>query len=272
MSIIIKESAYEIPGVKTTSWKDSEAKQLKVKEVTDKSPRTTWIRGVVCHTVHGKLGKLLPGLGPNTNLELVYARYQTNTDRSVSWDYTCDLNGDWIVQNDPTKFYTWHAGSVNQITCGFELVQLDNGDMYEGQVAKAVTFIDFITAKLGIQRQIPWDKKLNRPKRGTVERIAGPTAGRNVVGVYNHHHQTTNRGLGDPGPWLPMALRDAGYELFDYDDEEDLKVWKERQMKLLSVAADKADGIPGPETVQLLKNKGFKHGIYVRRPIDDLIP
>jgi hypothetical protein len=271
MSIIIKDTSYEIPGVKTISWKDSEGQALKVKEVTDKNPRTTWIRGIVCHTVHGKLGKLLPGVGPNTNMDVTYAKYQTNTDRSVSWDYTCDLNGDWLVQNDPAKNYTWHAGAVNQITCGFELVQLDSGDLYEGQIAKAVEFIDFLTAKLGIQRQIPWDKTLDRPKRGIVQRIAGPGAGRDVVGIYNHHHQTTNRGLGDPGPWLPLALRDAGYELFDYDAGEDLKAWKERQINVLGLSGAQADGIPGPGTVGLLKTKGYKHGLWIPRPMDSLL-
>ena len=270
MSIILNEAKVEIPNVKTTSWLDQEAVTKKVKQVTDKNPRTTWIRSVVCHTIHGKLGKLLPGLGPEGDLAERYAKYQTNTDRSVSWDFTCDLDGSWIVQNDPLKFYTWQATSVNPHTCGFELVQLDNGDLYEGQIAKAVEFIDFLTAKLGIQRQIPWDKTKNVVKQGIVNRIAGSNCGRDVIGVYAHYHQTTNRGKGDPGPWIFNALKEAGYELYDFDNNDDKEVWKARQ-KALGFADKDCDGIPGPATVRALKASSKAHGMWVSRPIDSLI-
>lgn len=271
MSIILKETKYDIPGVKTISWQDPEAKALGLKEVTNKNPRSTWIRGIVCHTIHGKLGKLLPGIGPDTTIDLAQARYQTNTTRQVSWDFTCDLNGEWLVQNDPTKFYTWQASSVNPHTCGFELVQLENGDLYQGQIAKAVEFIDFLTAKLGIQRQIPWDMKNNCPPKGVVKRIAGSNIGRDVVGVYAHYHQTTNRGYGDPGPYLQQALKDAGYETYAFDGDDDKAVWKARQ-KALGIPEKECDGIPGPATVKAIKASGSNpFGLWVPRPIDLLI-
>lgn len=264
MSIILNGQNYEVPGVTTTSWKDPEAASLGIKEVTDKSTRKTWLRGIVCHTVHGKLGNLLPGVGPKTDKAVKYAKYQVRTDRDVSWDMTCDLNGDWIVQNDPLKFYTWQAGKVNGYTLGFELVQLDNGDLYEGQIAKTVQLIDFLTAKLGIQRQIPWDVKNNKPFRKTVPRILD--GGEDVVGIYCHYHQTNNRGFGDPGPWLQQALKDAGYETYAFDGD-DKEVWKARQ----SALGLTPDGIPGPATTRALAASGKKHGMFVHRPVDDLI-
>lgn len=264
MSIILNEQKFEVPDVKTLSWKDPEATGLGIKEVTDKSTRKTWLRGIVCHTVHGKLGNLLPGVGPKTSDAIKYAKYQVNTDRDVSWDMTCDLNGDWVVQNDPLKFYTWQAGNVNGYTLGFEMVQHENGDLYEDQIAKVVRMIDFLTAKLGIQRQIPWDVKNNRPLRKTVARIAA--GGSDVVGIYCHYHQTNNRGYGDPGPWLQQALKDAGYETYAFDGD-DKEVWKQRQTAL----GITADGIPGPGTVRALAASGKKHGMYVSRPIDNLI-
>lgn len=269
MSIILNEQKIEIPGVKTISWKDPEAASLKIKEATDKSPRKTWLRGIVCHTVHGKLGKLIPGDGPKTDKAIKYAKYQTSTDRDVSWDFTQDLNGDWVVQNDPLKFYTWQASAVNGYTCGFELVQLDNGDLYEGQIAKAVEFVDFLTAKLGIQRQIPWDMVNDKPLRSTVSRISGPNAGKDVVAVYCHYHQTNNRGFGDPGPWLQEALKKAGYETYAFDGD-DKEVWKTRQ-RALGITESECDGVPGPATVRALAASGKKHGMYVSRPIDALI-
>lgn len=270
MSIILNDKRYEIPGVKTVSWFDPEAQALGVKQVSHKSQRgNNWIRGIVCHTIHGKSGNLLPGVGPNTSIDVAQARYQVNTQREVSWDFTCDLNGEWLIQNDPYKFFTWQATTVNPITCGFEMVQLDNGDLYEGQIAKVVEFIDFMTAKLGIQRQIPWDKVKDQPKTGVVNRIAGMNRGRDVVGVYSHCHQTTNRGPGDCGKWLPLALKQAGYELFDFDNGDDLKVWKERQT---SLGLDTPDGIPGPKTVEAIKHSGRNpHGMFITRPMDQLI-
>ena len=243
MSIILNEQLITIPGVKTVSWKDPEAQSLGLKEVSHKSTRNTWVRGIVCHTIHGKLGKLLPGLGPDTSIDIAQAKYQVNTTREVSWDFTCDMNGEWLIQNDPLKSYTWQATSVNGYTCGFEMVQHDNGDLYEGQIAKAVEFIDFLTAKLGIQRQIPWDMKNNCPPKGIVNRIAGPNSGKDVVGVYNHSHQTTNRGYGDCGPWLPIALKNAGYLTFNFDGDDDKMFWKDKQKNILGFAEAQADGV-----------------------------
>lgn len=266
MSIVFKDKRIEIPGIKTTCWLDDPS----VKYISHKDVRERWLRGIVCHTIHGKQGNLLPGLGPNTDIDVKNARYQVNTANKVSWDFTQDTNAEWTIQNDPLKHYSWQATDVNPITCGFEMVQLDNGDLYEEQVKNAVLFIDALTALLGIQRQIPWDKVHDKPKRGIVQRIAGSNAGIDVVGVYGHRNQTTNRGPGDPGDQLFVALKAAGYELYDFDNGDDLNIWKSRQ-SVLNLATSDIDGIPGRKTVAALKAQGHKHGVIVKRPIDDLI-
>lgn len=271
MTIILDQKKYDIPNVRTVSWLDPEAGALGLKQVSHSNARTTWLRGIVCHTIHGVLGKLLPGAGPNTDVDVLQAHYQVSTDRAVSWDFTCDMDGTWLIQNDPVKRFTWQAGAVNPFTCGFEMVQYQNGDLFEVQIAKAVEFIDFLTLKLGIQRQIPWDKKNNCPKKGIVNRIAGNANGANVVGIYAHYNQTTNRGYGDPGPYLFEALKAAGYETFDFDSGDDLAAWKERQINLLGIAEKDADGVPGQKTVAALKSKGYKTGLWVQRPMDQLL-
>jgi hypothetical protein len=275
MTVVIGGTREEIPGIASVCWLDGNPK---VKYVTDKKKRERVCRGIVCHTHEGVLGELLEGLGPNTTMDERLAMYQTQTDRIVSWDWTQDQNGDVTWQNDPLVDYTFHGNQVCDVTVGFELIQkvrrnskgeVVGGDLYSGQIAAAVLMIDFITARLGIQRQIPWDKKRNRPVRGVVGRIAA--GGGDVVGIYGHRNITTNRGAGDPGDAIFFALRDAGYELFDLNTEEDLKTWKLRQQQLGFTDLKDLDGVPLTKTVAALKNKGHRHGMWVKRPVDDLI-
>jgi hypothetical protein len=67
-----------------------------------------------------------------------------------------------------------------------------------------------------------------------------------------------------------LALQRAGYECFDLDEQEDLKVWKDRQ-KALGIPVAECDGVPGPKTMEALKAKGHKFGMWVHRPIDDIL-
>jgi hypothetical protein len=270
MSIIVGGTKHEIPLLeKVICWADDTTD--KIEYITDKSERKHWIQGVVAHTTKGKLGTVLPGIGQNSGQAEKLARYQTNTERQVSWDFTEEQDGSWYVQNDVLKHYSWQAGDVNGITCGFEMVQSEDGSVYEIQIKNAVLFLDFITARLGIQRQIPWDKVRNKPVGKTIKRISGDGNARDVVGIYGHRNQTDNRGLGDPGDHLFYALRDAGYELFDLDSQEDLNTWKQRQLNILKFNASDCDGVCGPKTVQALKQAGYAHGLWVRRPMDNLL-
>jgi hypothetical protein len=264
MSIIINNKSFEIPELKTISYLDGIGW---IKEATDKSPRSRPIKNIVCHTNEGINSKLIQGTGPNSTIDEALARYQVNTEREVGWDYTVDLNGDVTVQNDPVKYYTWQAGSFNPISLGIEMVQQNqNGTrvLYLEQINKTVLLIDFLTAALGIQRQIPWDKIGNKPILTQIPRIK---EFKNFFGIIGHVQITKDRGKGDPGEHIFYALKEAGYECFDLSLKEDLEVWKERQKNL----GIDSDGIPGQNTVNALKQKGLKHGMWIKRPIDDLI-
>lgn len=275
MSITINNKKYDVPNLNTLSWNDENSK---IKYVTDKDDRKRRIRLIILHTHEGIRGDLLDGFGPNTTMDERLASYQTSTDRYVSWDGTIDQNGDVIWQNDPKKHYTWQAGNpqINQISLGLELIQklvkengVERGHLWKGQLEKTVLLLDFLTAKLGIQRQIPWDKSKNKPCLIQIPRFQ-KDGGANVVGIAGHVNLTTNRGPGDPGPYIFEALKDAGYELFDVSSGEDLMVWKQRQISL-GMSHREADGIPLDNTITLLKAKGHKHGMFVSRPIDSLI-
>lgn len=263
MGIIFKDKNIQIPGLDIKSWLDDRS----IKEVTDKDRRSTWIRAFILHTVHGKLGTVKPGKGPPGPLAERYANYQVNTDRDVSWDYTEDLDGTFLVQNDPSKHYTWQAGSANRYTVGMEFVQEQNGDLYSEQLDNGVLFIDAITALFGIQRVIPWDTQADKPITKKIDRLE---TCKDFVGVLAHYHQTTNRGPGDPGPHIFYALKAAGYKLFDPRMNEDINFWKAIQ-RSSGMSVGDSDGIPGPQTRKLLRDTGRKHGMFVPRPIDNLI-
>ena len=276
MSIILNDKKLEIPGMKTLSWLDGDPK---IKYVTDKGVRKRRTRLIVMHTHEGVKGSLLEGVGPNTTIDERLALYQVTTDRYVSWDGTIDMNGDLTWQNDPCKNFTWQAGqdTINNVGLGIELVQkitTENGsargDLWKGQIEKAVLLIDFLTAKLGIQRQIPWDKARNRPVLTQIPRLQKSDGGADMVGIIGHVMITTTRGPGDPGPYIFEALRDAGYELFDMAAGEDLTAWKQRQAGF-GIIPRECDGIPLDKMINLLKSKGHKHGMFIPRPCDLLI-
>lgn len=265
MSIIVNNKDYNIPNLVTKSWKDGISW---LKYITDKSPRNKPIRSIILHTHEGLKSSLIQGLGPDTVIDKRLAMYQTNTEREVSWDYTVDTDGSVLCQNDPAIDYSWQAGSINPVSLGIELVQSNiNGtrSLYSEQLQKAVLLIDFLTAVLGIQRQIPWDKQRDKPVLTQIPRIQNS---KNYYGILGHVQLTKDRGPGDPGEHIFYALRDAGYELFDISLNEDITTWKKRQETL---GIQNPDGIPGPDTVKRLKETGMKHGMWIKRSIDDQI-
>lgn len=264
MSIVLNSQKIETPGLETVSWLDDP----KVPKATDTNARTMWIRAIVLHTVHGKVGNIRPGNAPPSTRAESYAKYQANSSGDVSWDYTIDTDGTIIVSNDPVKFYTWHASAVNPWTIGIELVQESNGDLWEGQIAKTVTFLDFITRELAdreqpIQRQVPMGP-LGKPVRGVIPRIANASSAKSVVGIIGHRNQTRNRGPGDPGDHIFEALLKAGYKGMNLDAQDDITFWKGVQHMLGTTE----DGVPGPGTARALKARGHKHGLWVSRPGD----
>lgn len=264
MSIVLGGQKIATPGLETISWLDDS----NVPRATDTNRRAVWIRAIVLHTVKGKVGGLRSGTAPPSTRAERYAKYQSNTSRDVSWDYTIDTDGTIIVSNDPLVWYTWQATAVNPWTIGIEMVQESNGDVWEGQIATAVKFLDFITRELAdrghpIQRQVPMGP-LGKPVRGVIPRIEDAEKAKSVVGVYGHRNQTHNRGPGDPGDAIFEALLKAGYKGMNLDAQDDITFWKSVQHRLGLTE----DGVPGPGTATALKAAGYPHGLWVTRPGD----
>lgn len=264
MSLVLNGQLVATPGVETVSWLDDP----KVPMTTDGYARMQWIRAIVLHTVHGKIGGLKPGIKPSTRAE-AYAVYQAHTARDVSWDYTIDTDGTVVVSNDPLKRVCWHATTVNPFSIGIEMVQDDNGDLYEGQLESVVKFLDTITRELAdrghpIQRQIPVGAD-GKPVRGVIPRLADQIKCKQVVGIYGHRNQTSNRGPGDPGDFIFQALLNAGYKGFNYDTGEDLTFWKGQQTRM---GLQIIDGVAGHQVQTKLLQEGKAHGLWTPRPND----
>jgi len=240
--------------------------------ISDFTPRKRWCRTIVSHTTKGRLGPLRKGSKPSQRAEAL-ARYQIKTDRFVSWDWMDDTDGTVIWQNDPLEWYSWNATQWNSTCLGGELVQDEDGSVYEEQIRVYVLLTDLTTLALthfghSIQRQIPM--KNGKVLPGVLPRADehGSMQGADLCGIFAHHHNTEERGEGDCGPYAFEALAAAGYEQFDVNDLQDLKTWKARQLALGLTGKD-VDGLPGRKTVAKIKATKNPHGLWITRPLDD---
>lgn len=204
MSLVIDGARIETPGLETISWLDDH----RVPRVTDgrrRVPQAT--RAIVLHTVHGKLGGLAETPSPPSDRAERYARYQASTTRDVSWHLTVDTDGTVVQSADVASWTCWHATSVNGWTIGIEMVQESDGTLYRPQLAAVVALCDVLCARLGIDRRVP--ARAGVPIVGVVPRLTGHDGP--WSGVFGHRNQTTNRGPGDPGSHVFLALMAAGY-------------------------------------------------------------
>jgi peptidoglycan hydrolase-like protein with peptidoglycan-binding domain len=236
-----------VPGLTCSSWHDDPALRLKIGE--DGAPRHagTWIRAVVLHTTRGIPGgkdqrpqKVLPGLGPARGTARATNQWWSTNGTCAGAHIVVDFDGSVSCLADLRNEMTYHATSVNPHTIGIEIAQGSDAELWEGQLDAVVRLVDWLTLRLGIQRQIP-------------DRYRGPLArlragGRDVCGIYGHRDQSAQRGAGDPGDAVFERLRTAGYEAFHLDVAEDLDTWKRRQGSL----GLRADGLPGPATCAAL--------------------
>jgi hypothetical protein len=262
MALILGGVAYEVPGLAVRSWRDDP----RIPAATDTNARRERISGIVLHTTSGKRGPVLaaPAPGAPVDADVAYARYQASAPDHKSWDFTVDRDGSVAQSSDPLERATWHAGNtpVNNRSVGIEIVQDKDGTLYRPGIDSAVKLVNFLTARLGIQRQYP--ARNGQPDGRHVERLLAG-GGRDFYGVYGHRNTATDRGWGDPGDPVFDALSAEGYEGFDLDRGEDMAAWRARQA---SLGVAPADGIPGDRTVAALRTKGYADGLWVRARSD----
>lgn len=269
--VIVNGIEYKIPGIKVVNWKDDPKVRLKIGEDGAKRPFPN-VTGIVLHTTLGAPDQdhphpqtLLPGAGPSTNLGEAIEEMWWNDHRCAGSHLAVDFDGVVYCLADLLLEQSYHATSVNPRTIGIEFKQGTKlSELYDTQLENGRILVDWLTSHFGIQRQIP-GKYHNRP----LKRLE--SGAKDFYGVFGHRDQSNNRGVGDPGDFIMDRLISAGYERFDVENKEDITVWVKRQL-WLGLTGAAADGIPGPNTVRIMKAQGFTDGLWVLPPAERILP
>ena len=202
-----------------------------------------------------------PG-GVDKGKEFAVAKFWSGSSRQSGAHTVIDTDGSIGQLADLLWIAMYHAGSVNEYSVGHEIYQQGDGAIYRNTLRACVSLNLAVCKLFGIQFQI------HRPYQGPIKRLI--RGGKDCVGIFGHHDQTSNRGPGDPGEFIKDMLVEAGAETFDFAVGEDRAVWRERQDDLGVVP----DGIPGPQTTQALKASGYRYGIWAlgKEQPDETLP
>jgi hypothetical protein len=262
--LVINGEEILIPGLEVINFLDDP--RLKLKREDYRPRATRWIRSLYWHTTKGKWPvQLKPGAGPDTKVEVRIGRLWSTDGRnagahlSIDHDLTIGCHADLLLDA------AFAVGCANEVSISGELYQGPNNEVYEDQLKVAVELTDFVTAYFSIQRQIPAPDC-----RGLIKRCTSGRGSKSIVGVFGHRNQTKNRGPGDPGDQIFEYLEDVGYQVFDFNANEDIDHWKKLQQDLLDYDPEDADGIPGTQTADGLRFIGYANGLWY--PPEELRP
>lgn len=254
--LVINGEQICIPGLEVINYLDDP--RLKLKREDYRPRATRWIRSFYWHTTKGRWPvQLKEGSGPDTKVEVRIGRLWATDGRnagahiSIDHDLTVGCHADLLLDA------AYAVGCANEVSISGELYQGRNGEVYEDQIAVAVALTNFVTASFSIQRQIP-----PPDCRGLIRRCTSGRGSKSIVGVFGHRNQTKNRGPGDPGDHIFEALEEDGYQVFDFNANQDIYHWKKIQQKELGYEAQDADGIPGPQTADGLRFIGYPNGLW----------
>lgn len=264
--IIAGGIGFELPGLQTRSWFEGSGLHLSPDDRRPRSGPRSWVRSLILHTTVGDEPQIVvPGIGA-PGLAPRVIRNWGNDPKHAGAHLVIDQDGTIFCVADLLLDATFHARAINEVSIGIELAQTKQLEIRTVQLEVLIKLCDRLTEleappscpiKIAIQRQF------YRPYRGSSHPVGRLAAGgQDCVGVFGHRDQSDERSAGDPGDAVFRWLNVAGYEAFDGEQYEDVRVWSGRQAAL----GLKADGVPGPMTRAGLQRAGHAHGLWVPRP------
>jgi hypothetical protein len=245
MGLVVDGRVEHVPGLTIHSWRDEPLLRL---AAPGRRPRgTRWVRSIAFHATHVDRPTVRPGSGPPGAWVAPPAQERRPGFASCHAAIRGDGTIAWFA--DAVDEITYHAPTLDEVSIGIEIAQHEPGEVWDAQLDAAVRLTDFLTARLGIQRQF-------HVGRADTPRLAA--GGRDCVGIF-----------GGPAALFERLAR-AGYERWDFGDGADLAAWRQRQSDLNDrrIARIAVDGIPGPSTARALRRAGSPAGMWIPRPGD----
>jgi hypothetical protein len=253
--LLIAGHVVDVPGLNIRNPVDTPWCRLHPRDY--RARRTSWVRQIIVHTTKGNWPQhVIPGAGPTGRAKSV-ADYWYNDPRQSAAHIVIGSEGAVACLADLATVNAYHATVSNDWSIGIELYQESDGGIYAAVYDSAVRLIVALCEHLLIPLQVPGRVYPNAPMQRMVH--GGP----DMVGVFGHRDNTGDRGRGDPGDEIFSRLvTQACAEQLDYDNRQDLAVWKRRQLYLNNVFREQldVDGICGPSTIAALKRHGFASG------------
>lgn len=210
--LVIDGKRVAVPGVEVVTWLDDPRRAPRVTKVYARQAAD--VSAVVLHTSKGRRPVIVPEHVSSHAWAL--ARYQASTKRAVSWHFTIAHDGTVIQQADAATAATWHAGHANRWSVGIELAQDDTLVLSRAQVDSAIALVRVLCREFCVPFRVPCSvlaggagSLVQGPVRAWQPRREGGDS-RVVHGVVGHRSLTRDRGAGDPGDPLLLALLDAG--------------------------------------------------------------
>jgi hypothetical protein len=258
--IVVNGQGIETPDFFSRCWLEPGKRRLRLGSSDCRPRQTRWVRLLMFHTTIGDEPQVvLPGAGKQGGAEQLADFYAS--DPAHNGCHMCiDYDGSVACYADLLLDAAYHATSVNETSIGVEIKQTAKLEIYQAQIATAAKLAHWVCDTMGIQKQMHW------PYLGDTYAVARLAAGgRDCTGVIGHRDQTNQRGQGDPGDAVLLAIQASGFESFNFQLQDDKAAWHARQGQIgkeIGMTLD-CDGIPGPATLSALRRAGYRNGIWM---------
>lgn len=221
--------------------------------------REQWIRQIILHTTKGIWPQhVIPGAGPYGAGKIVADFWRGDPTHSAA-QLVIDRNGSVACLVDLAGGAAYHATVSNEFSIGIEMYQERDGGIYEAVLDAAAKLVPALCEALSIPFQVSVRAYNNAPIPRMVH------GGADMVGVFGHRDNTSQRGHGDPGDEVFRRLIAAGAEPFDYTMRGDIAAWKLRQSYLNATFGEQltVDGVCGHSTIGAMRRHGFARGLDI---------